>query len=749
MNETESAPSLFRRELLAIGLALSVTACQEALEPNRPPVVDAGPDIVVDESSTAVLSGGASDPDGEVVRVAWAQEEGTPVSLTSADRSTARFETPVTTEVLVLRFSLTAQDDQGATGRDEVTVTVRPVNAPPVVSAGLAQEADEQTVVRLSGSVSDDDGEIVAITWTQTGGEAVTLEGADRDTATFRAPVTTVPLTLSFELRATDNENAWAADSVTVRIRPVNAPPRVEAGDDQVVPEATVVSLVGSASDPDGEITEVGWRQVEGPAVTLVGADSARATFTAPVTTTPVTLSFELRAVDNEGGSAADTMTVVVEPVNALPVVSAGQDRVVPEGSLVSLVGAASDDDGEIVQLSWTQLQGVSVSLSGADQETATFTAPVTTAPLILRFELQATDNEGASASDTVSVRVEPVNEPPSVTAGQDQMVVEESTVHLIGSASDQDGSVESVSWRQTGGPPVELNRAETLDADFLAPATVLPRTLSFRLTVVDNEGASASDDVTVEVWARIDAGFHYSLYSSAGEQPPEHWIDFAETMAGQFWQGAPGGLWTVAHVFGRRPLLTFPGTSSDPYIDFSAQDETEAVLSRFDEAGVGVWLLIEAGDASVEELIRLVLDRYGHHPSVRGVGVDIEWFRSFSYSDGKAVTDTEARSWRDRVRSFDAEDRLMLIHWEQSKMPPNLREGLVFLDDSQGFRSLNAMLNEFAAWGAHFTPARTAFLYGFDSDRTWWSTISDPAVEIGRRILGRVPNAVGLFWIQ
>jgi hypothetical protein len=52
----------------------------------------------------------------------------------------------------------------------------------------------------------------------------------------------------------------------------------------------------------------------------------------------------------------------------------------------------------------------------------------------------------------------------------------------------------------------------------------------------------------------------------------------------------------------------------------------------------------------------------------------------------------------------------LFLKHWLIEKMPPTARTGLVFIDDSQGHGSLQAMVDEFALWGQAFAPAPVGF---------------------------------------
>ena len=157
----------------------------------------------------------------------------------------------------------------------------------------------------------------------------------------------------------------------------------------------------------------------------------------------------------------------------------------------------------------------------------------------------------------------------------------------------------------------------------------------------------------------------------------------------------------------------------------------------------------MEPGNASVDETIHLMLDRYGHHPCVVGVGVDVEWFRSVDEPDGDAVTDEQAAAWLAAAREHNPTYRLFLKHWLTEKMPPTLRDGLLFIDDSQIFPSVDAMVQEFARWGETFAPAPVGFQYGYGSDRPWWRSFSNPPEEIGRRILDAVPNTEALYWVD
>jgi len=219
--------------------------------------------------------------------------------------------------------------------------------------------------------------------------------------------------------------------------------------------------------------------------------------------------------------------------------------------------------------------------------------------------------------------------------------------------------------------------------------------------------------------------------------------------MASRFAGATPQGIWIVGQINARGTYLSFPTDQTDRRILGSPIDDNEQVFDLFDELGVQVWLQVEPGEASVEKLIHIVLAQYGHHPCVVGVGVDVEWYHSYENPEGKAVTDAEAAAWVAAAQSHGAHYRLFLKHWLIEKMPPTVREGILFVDDSQQFPSLDTMVEEFAAWGEAFAPAPVAFQFGYGSDRRWWQKLDDPPSAIGERILAAVPNTQGLYWVD
>lgn len=246
-----------------------------------------------------------------------------------------------------------------------------------------------------------------------------------------------------------------------------------------------------------------------------------------------------------------------------------------------------------------------------------------------------------------------------------------------------------------------------------------------------------------------LGAGFRVSVNGPRADLGPGYWARVGQEMAGRFPGATPEAIWIVSRIDGDGTRLNFPIPEGDRLISGSEQDGNEAALTLFDRLGFRVWLQVEPVNAPVEKLLALILDRYARHRCVVGVGVDLEWYRSKDPDDGQAVTDAEAAAWLAAARAHKPGCRLFLKHWLVEKMPSTFREGLLFVDDSQIFLSLDAMAEEFARWAKAFAPSPVAFQFGYPSDRQWWSKLADPPAAIGSRILQVAPNTEALFWVD
>jgi hypothetical protein len=92
---------------------------------------------------------------------------------------------------------------------------------------------------------------------------------------------------------------------------------------------------------------------------------------------------------------------------NASPKADAGRNKIVREGSLVTLDASRSyDNNGRIISHAWKQLSGPSVNLEHPETAKTSFVAPDVEQDTSIEFELTVTNEIGVSNSDVVSIRI-------------------------------------------------------------------------------------------------------------------------------------------------------------------------------------------------------------------------------------------------------------------------------------------------------------------------------------------------------
>ena len=484
---------------------------------NIPPVADAGADKVITLPVNSVtLSGSGSDVDGTIASYSWTKISG-PVSYTIVNPTSAA--TDVTGLVQgVYQFQLQVTDNNGAIGTGIVQVTVNAApNQPPVADAGLDQTIALPTnTVTLSGSGSDADGTVVSYAWTKVSGP---LSYTIVNPATAATDVTgLVQGVYQFQLQVTDNNGATATDVIIITVNAApNQPPVANAGLDQTITlPVNIVTLSGSGSDVDGTIASYSWTKISGPvSSTIVNPTTAATDVTGLV---QGVYQFQLQVIDNNGATATDVMSITVNAAaNIPPVADAGLDQAITlPMNIVTLSGSGSDADGTIASYNWTKISGPSGSTIVNPTTAATDITGLVQG--VYQFQLQVTDNNGATATDVISITVNAAaNIPPVADAGLDQTItLPVNIVTLSGSGSDVDGTIASYNWTKISGPSgstiVNPGSAAT-DITGLVQGVY-----QFQLSVTDNNGATATDviSITVNAAANIppvaDAGLDQTI---------------------------------------------------------------------------------------------------------------------------------------------------------------------------------------------------------------------------------------------
>ncbi len=348
-------------------------------------------------------------------------------------------------------------------------------------------------------------------------------------------------------------------DVRTRMARSGNDVPIANAGPDQIDVETGLIALDGTASyDPDGDAIAFHWTQVQGPAITLSGADTATPSFTAESGHVYV---FRLRVTDTGAAYSVDDVVVTtrkIENVEILyfladpAVISPGQQSrlswkvlhaesveiegigpVSTEGTTYVAPAATQEyvliarapgqevratvvitvadaqilffiaeptqiSPGQQARLSWKVINASAVRIEGigtVQADGSLMVAPAATTT----YTLIATSSSGAEILAYAVVQVITPNSPPVAYAGSDQISRQFGTYTLDGSASyDPDGDPLTFLWQQLDGPTVTLSAPASAVTSFEVTAT---GTYVFNLQVFDGKGGVASDTVKVTVY--------------------------------------------------------------------------------------------------------------------------------------------------------------------------------------------------------------------------------------------------------
>lgn len=313
-----------------------------------------------------------------------------------------------------------------------VSVTITPVNDPPVASGkSVTTNEDTSVVIALSGSDPDGDALVYTIVSPPALG-SLSGSGASR---TYQ-PAANVSGSDSFTYTVSDGVFESEPATVMITINPVNDTPVANASTTSTA-EDTSVAIVLSGSDVEGSpLSYLTTAPVNG----TISGTPPNLTYT-PKANHNGTDTFSFRVNDGSLTSSPATITISINPVNDEPVAQAKTVRAVRENPLaITLSGSDVDGDSLSFQVITQPANG---TLSGTPpnvsyKANAGFTGADS-------FTYRAFDGVLGSAAATVSIDVSS-NTPPVATARS--LTTNEDTdlaVALTGTDADGDTLTFSV----------------------------------------------------------------------------------------------------------------------------------------------------------------------------------------------------------------------------------------------------------------------------------------------------------------
>jgi hypothetical protein len=288
---------------------------------NLPPVVNAGPDQMVNFGTTVTLAGTVTDDQlpHNILNSIWSEESG-PGNATFADASltntTVTFDQPGT---YILR--LTASDGV-STNSSDISVIA---NTPPVVtvSADTLTPRLPQSAA-LVGNVSDDGlpSHTLTYAWSQISGPGTVSfsnPNATNTTASFSQPGV-------YTLRLTANDTAAAGSGgISLTVLAANRPPQA-VGQSLETDEDTAVAVMLTGTDPDGDALT--FSVVTPPAHGSLSGTAPNLNYL-PSTNYNGSDSFTFLVSDGQTNSGPAVVSIVVRAVNDPPQLTVPPSQVI------------------------------------------------------------------------------------------------------------------------------------------------------------------------------------------------------------------------------------------------------------------------------------------------------------------------------------------------------------------------------------------------------------------------------------
>ncbi|HEX3476903.1 MAG TPA: Ig-like domain-containing protein [Kofleriaceae bacterium] len=367
---------------------------------NDPPVaVDDAASLDEDTAVTVDVVANDLDVDGDTLTITAVTQPAHGIAL-ALDGHRVQY-TPAPNYNGPDALSYTISDGNGGQSTAWLTLTVNPVNDPPVaVADAMTLDEDTSATLDVVANDSDVDGDTLAVaSVTQPAHGSAAITGLHQVSYT---PAANYNGSDSFSYTIDDGHGGQATAQVAVTVNPVNDPP-VAADDAAALDEdtAATVDVVANDSDVDGDaLTVIAVTQPAHGAAAVVDEHHVRYT---PAADYNGSDSFGYTIIDGHGGQATAQVAVTVNPVNDPPVAVTG-------------TLATFDDTPAAATLTGTDVDGDALTFAIATQPTHGTLGPlagnhVTYTPAAGyagpdAFTFTASDGHVGSAPATVQVTV-------------------------------------------------------------------------------------------------------------------------------------------------------------------------------------------------------------------------------------------------------------------------------------------------------------------------------------------------------
>ena len=394
-------------------------------------------------------------------------------------------------------FAYTVSDTAGSNATARVTITVSPVNDPPLPQDDSTTTQEETLVsIPVLANDIDPDGDFLLVESVSAPAHGMVINAGN---SVSYVPDPDFAGIDTFTYVASDNNGGTATATVTVAVAAVNDPPIAEEDSGSTDEDTAIaIDVLANDVDPDGDPVVI--QSVAQASHGSVIKEGSTVVYTPDPGFHGVD-TFAYVASDNHGGIASATVTVAVAAVNDPPVAQDDSAATNENASIVvDVLANDSDPDGDALSIRSLTPPDHGAVVNGATQIIYTADAGFSGADT---FTYTVSDGNGGSAMATVTVAVAAVNDPP--LAQDDSAVTDEKAsvaIEVLTNDSDPDGDDLSI---QSLTPPEHGSVVNEQTHVTYIPDEGFSGTDAFTYTVSDGNGGIATSTVSVTVAAVND----------------------------------------------------------------------------------------------------------------------------------------------------------------------------------------------------------------------------------------------------
>ncbi len=447
-------------------------------------------------------------------------ESGT-LNVNIDDAHVASIEIPDTYWNGTAVVTFTCTDPEGASVKQDVTLSVKSINDLPVfakIADQTIEEKNEFNSISLDEFLTDADHDISKLKVEITGNKdiKVNLNQKTREVS-FKTPSELWNGSETLTFTATDPDGGVAKTQMKLTVKSINDPPVMKDIAEQTIKEKEQfkpIELDKFVDDLDHDKSKLKWT-VTGNKDLKVTIDGSRTMkLTPPSSQWNGSETLTIKVTDPEGASDERTVAYTVESVNDVPEFT---KQVAPQTikekaqfQPIKLGEMVRDLDNKLDELEFTvdvkstvkgKEPGLSVEIDA--QKVAKIVIPDKMWNGADEITFTVTDPEGAKAVSKALFTVQSVNDVPVLKKIPDQAIEEKqefASINLAELASDPDHEFKQLKWTVAGNKDLKIDISKDGIATIKAPNKLWNGSEKVTFTVTDPEGASAKSEANFSV---------------------------------------------------------------------------------------------------------------------------------------------------------------------------------------------------------------------------------------------------------